>query len=494
MEHSRAMNQITSKFNWIFNEYKGLPDVGYYIGSKWSWAGPLKMHYTYPYSGEISHVYSITHVKQVVKAIKDQSVTPTPVASRLVDRLSLLKALAVGIEKYSKELSMAISIISGKPLREAEFEVDMSVELLENSYIMLETYGNPKRMTNNMIVSSGPSNGASIIMPSYTSPILTSVFGVIHAIAIGSSLLILKPPSKAPLPVVLLASILVENEIKNIIVTPPISGPVILDVLINNVLVSHIFASGSTKTIESISRRSPGLHKVLWASDLSAAVVCDESVVEKAARVILESRLAGCGDLCLNTHVVFVPEQILESMEDKLALLASNERPGDPLDYETTIGPLLDDERSSFMESLIDDAVSRGARLLWGMRLKPSLYHPFVLGNVKKASKIIWQRTIVPLIGVVPVKTCMEGVLIADSLPYTRALLFYDDNPYNYLDKLRMLKINLIYVNKFKMDRTDFYDECANIYTSPLIDSTWSRRIFKSIILGEEEYEPETYR
>ncbi|MCE4599046.1 MAG: aldehyde dehydrogenase [Desulfurococcales archaeon] len=496
MKDDNAIVKIANKFSWMFGEYRDLPDLGYYLGAKWEWIGPLKMHYTNPYTGHVSYVYSIPRLGSIIDAVKSHRALYTSVLPKLTDRLDFLKNLASSIERYEEELAIAISLSTGKPIREARHEVSSSIELLENSYILLEAYGRYWRpiMSRTLIIGN-PSNGASLIMPSSRSPILTTIFGLVYSISLGSNLLIFKPPSRAPLPTTLIAGVLIENGFKNVIVTSPVPGPVIVDILASSMLISSIFAAGATSTMEDVDRKASGLYRLLWSSDLSASIICDDVDVEKAARAVLESRLAGCGDLCLNTHVIFTPEELLSIIEEKLIHLASNENPGDPLSHATTLGPLIEEERESLMESLIDDALSHGARLLHGRRLKTALYQPYILGNIKKSSKMLWQRTVVPLLGVVPVKSCREAISIAESIPYVKALLLYTEKYHRFLEILRNTKMNLVYINTFEINRINHYEECINIYTSPLIDSSGVNRVLKNIIIGdEEEREPEAYR
>ena len=88
------------------------------------------------------------------------------------------------------------------------------------------------------------------------------------------------------------------------------------------------------------------------------------------------------GQLCMATSRILVEEPLYEAFCGKLRDYALSLKVGDPTAPDVFIGPLIDERHCAFVRSQVDDAVSKGAKLLCGGTHDGPFFRPTVLCGV----------------------------------------------------------------------------------------------------------------
>ncbi|MGW0830418.1 NAD-dependent succinate-semialdehyde dehydrogenase [Streptomyces prunicolor] len=150
-------------------------------------------------------------------------------------------------------------------------------------------------------------------------------------------------------------------------------------------------------------------------------VVCADADPVKSARKAAQAKFFNAGQVCTSPSRFFVHASIVEAFTAEFVKAAQEVTVGDGLDADTTMGPLANERRLQAMETLVADAVERGAKVLTGgQRLSRDgyFYAPTVLTDVPADAKLMHEEPFGPLAPIVPFTDLDETLAVANSLPY----------------------------------------------------------------------------
>jgi succinate-semialdehyde dehydrogenase/glutarate-semialdehyde dehydrogenase len=205
------------------------------------------------------------------------------------------------------------------------------------------------------------------------------------------------------------------------LVTGP--GPEVGDEVAGNPLVDGVGFVGSTVTGASVARRAAGKHVMLELGGNGPMVVFADADIGHA----VEGAIVGCylcaGQSCTAGERILVEEPIRDEFVARLADAARALRLGDPLEPETTLGPLNNEGVATKMDQHIADAVARGAKLvLGGERAKgfPTrlYYHATILDGVEPEMRVSQEETFGPIAPIIKFRDEKQALALANDSPY----------------------------------------------------------------------------
>ncbi|WP_033282902.1 NAD-dependent succinate-semialdehyde dehydrogenase [Streptomyces sp. NRRL F-525] len=150
-------------------------------------------------------------------------------------------------------------------------------------------------------------------------------------------------------------------------------------------------------------------------------IVCADADPVKSARKAAQAKFFNAGQVCTSPSRFFVHASIVEEFTAEFVKAAQQVTVGDGLDADTTMGPLANERRLHAIETLVADAVERGAKVLTGgQRLERDgyFYAPTVLTDVPADARLMHEEPFGPLAPIVPFTDLDETLAIANSLPY----------------------------------------------------------------------------
>ncbi|MER7923028.1 aldehyde dehydrogenase family protein [Streptomyces sp. NPDC096057] len=166
-------------------------------------------------------------------------------------------------------------------------------------------------------------------------------------------------------------------------------------------MVSAIGFTGGTAAGEAIGRANAGKHLLLELGGNTAIVVLDDADLDAAADAIAASAFWNAGQVCSAAGKVLVARPLHDALAERVADRAREAVLGDPLEPATTQGPLHLTASVERIQAHVDDACSRGARLLTGgavdARLGGGFYLPTVLADVPEDAAAFREETFGPV-------------------------------------------------------------------------------------------------
>ncbi len=387
-----------------------------YLAGEWVESDqPLEV--TNPYDGSV-----IGTTFQATTEQLDQAIVAAEEAFKVTrtmpvyDRVAILEAIAAGVKERQTEISEMISREAGKPIREADVETARGIFTLEvaaeeakrisGEVIPLDLMASSKGRFG--IVRRFPIGPIAAISP-FNFPLNLALHKVAPALASGNPV-ILKPPSKDPLTMLLFAEILDQAGVpKGSVSVLPMDRQV-GDAMVADERFKLLSFTGSPAVGWEMKRRA-GMKPVVLELGGNAGVIIDEDAdLDFAVNRVKFGAFAYAGQVCISVQRVFVHEKVYDRFRDALVEQSSKLKMGDPLDPATELGPMIDDKAASRSEDWIAKAIDEGARVLTGGTANGRFFAPTVIENAKPESFVCSREAFAPLVTLFPVKSFGEAI------------------------------------------------------------------------------------
>jgi len=207
----------------------------------------------------------------------------------------------------------------------------------------------------------------------------------------------------------------------NLITNAPQDAPEVIDALIAHKAVRRVNFTGSTRVGRIIAQKAAFHLKrcLLELGGKSPLVVLDDANVDEAVKAAVFGSFLYQGQICMSTERLVVDEAVAEEFVAKFAARAAELSTGDPISNPNcVIGPMASKENGARLNALIDDALSKGAKIVAGGRAEGAIMPATVIDHVTPAMKIYDEETFGPITTVVRVRGVEEAVVVANDTAY----------------------------------------------------------------------------
>ena len=179
-------------------------------------------------------------------------------------------------------------------------------------------------------------------------------------------------------------------------------------------------------------------------------VMDDVEDIDTVAGAALEGVVYNNGQSCCAVERIYVHEKVYDAFVGSYTEQLRKMVVGDPRDAATEIGPLSRSGQLEFLLQQIDDAVGKGARLLYGGRRverKGYFIEPAVLVDVDHGMKLMKEESFGPVVGIQRVKDDAEAVALMGDTEYGLTAAVYSKS-YERAEKLmQQLNTGTVYWN-----------------------------------------------
>lgn len=131
------------------------------------------------------------------------------------------------------------------------------------------------------------------------------------------------------------------------------------------------------------------------------AYVAEDADLETAVAGVVDGACYNAGQSCCAVERVYVHRSRYPEFLERAAAVLSEYRLGDPLDENTTIGPLASADAPAFLAAQVQDAVARGARVLHGGSARErQFFEPTLLADCPQDCEVMREESFGPLVPV----------------------------------------------------------------------------------------------
>ncbi|MFW6107198.1 MAG: NAD-dependent succinate-semialdehyde dehydrogenase [bacterium] len=344
------------------------------------------------------------------------------------ERAEPLRRTAALVRERADEMARVLTLEQGKPLREARLEVLATATFFD--YYAEEG----KRVCGELVPASFADKrlfvlhqpvGVCAMVSPWNFPLFLQGRKIAPALAAGCTC-VCRPSTQTPLNLVKLFECLedagVPRGVANLVVGP---AEECMEVFYRSPACRQISFSGSTEVGKGIMGRAADQVKKLSIELGGHApfVAFPDYGAEAAARFAAASKFRNAGQSCISASRFYVHEDIFELFVEAAVAEARSLVLGNGLDEGVTMGPMAEPGHRDKALRLTEDAVARGARLLFGGKRPEGLprgyfVEPTVLANVPPEAEILREEPFVPVMPIIPFKTADEALAAANDSPY----------------------------------------------------------------------------
>lgn len=228
--------------------------------------------------------------------------------------------------------------------------------------------------------------------------------------------MVLKPSEKVPLSALCLADILYEAGLP-----PPMFQVVtgdpgeIADELLTNPAVDLVTFTGGVSIGKYIASKAGYRRSVLELGGNDPLIVMDDADLDEAAELAANGSYKNSGQRCTAVKRILVHDAVADEFVERLLTRTRAWRYGDPSDETMDMGTVIDEAAARLIESRVKEAVSGGARLLYGNEREGALYSPTVLDRVTPDMTVVREETFGPVSPVIRFSTLNEAIAIVNN-------------------------------------------------------------------------------
>ena len=147
-------------------------------------------------------------------------------------------------------------------------------------------------------------------------------------------------------------------------------------------------------------------------------IVLDDADLDKAVAGAVLGRTSNAGQVCIGSKRIIVHKNIADEFTSAFAKAMQDLKVGDPMDPQTQVGPLVNEDAVKDMLVFVDDAKAKGAQVLVGGKrpqgLNGAYFEPTVLVNTKKDMKAVCEETFGPIAPIIVVDSDEEAIAVAN--------------------------------------------------------------------------------
>ncbi len=336
------------------------------------------------------------------------------------ERAILMKNLQAKLLEKKAELASIMSAEMGKVLREAIGEIEKCALVCgfyaDNAELFLKKEPIQTEASESYITYQ-PIGTVLAVMP-WNFP-FWQVFRFLAPALMAGNTGVLKHASNVPGCALAIEQLVREAGFPENVFRTLLIGSGSVKAVIENPLIKVVTLTGSTPAGKAVASVAGSVLKksVLELGGSDPYLILEDADIETAARLCVTSRLLNAGQSCIGAKRFIVADKIYDSFKAEFVRLMAAANYGDPLDPQTTIGPLARWDLRDELHQQVEKSCKMGANVLLGGFIpdgKASFYPPTVLENVVPGMPAYHEELFGPVAVLFRFKTEEEAIMIAN--------------------------------------------------------------------------------
>jgi acyl-CoA reductase-like NAD-dependent aldehyde dehydrogenase len=356
-----------------------------------------------------------------------------------VERSARMRKLADLIRERVDELSHLETLNCGKIIVESRADVMSSAACIDYyANLTGQMWGEQIPMNAPLLdyTLREPVGVCAQIIP-WNFPLLMAAWKIAPALAAGNTV-VLKPASNTPLTALVLGAMCqaagIPDGVVNVLTGP---GREVGAALCEHPDVDKIAFTGETETGRQIIRMSAGtIKKVsLELGGKSPNIVFPDANIEEAVNGSLFAVFTNAGQRCTARTRLFLHESIHDRFMADFVAKTAHIRIGDPLEWETQMGPVISPTQCDRVLSFVERAKEGGADLAHGGRkvtreelATGNFVEPTVFDHVRNDMTIAQEEVFGPVLSVIPFRDDEELIADANGVIYGLAATIWTND------------------------------------------------------------------
>ena len=362
---------------------------------------------------------------------------PSWSAKTAKERATILRRWFDLITAETETLAQLMTTEQGKPLAEARAEVGYGASFIE--WFAEEgkrAYGRtiPTTVASKRYLTIKQPIGVVAAIAPWNFPIAMITRKVAPALASGCTIVV-KPAAETPLCALAIAKLGIDAGLPpgvlNIVTTK--DAPAVGKVFCDDPRVRKLSFTGSTAIGKMLYRQCANTVKklTLELGGNAPLLVFDDANLDQAVAGAMASKYRNAGQTCVCANRILVQAGIYDRFAAALVEAVNKLTVGAGIKPGTIIGPLINSDAIAKVETLVGDAVNKGAKILTGGATDaagPLFYRPSVVGDVTPDMEIVREEIFGPVAALIRFDTEDDAVRLANDTPFGLAAYLFSQN------------------------------------------------------------------
>jgi glyceraldehyde-3-phosphate dehydrogenase [NAD(P)+] len=381
-------------------------------------------------------------------------------------RLNILYKVAELLEENSDDFVNSLIINAGKTVQNAKAEVNAAIDRLKNAELDLRNVTGDyipgdwsyETIETEAIVRREPVGVILAITP-FNYPLFDTINKLSYSILVGNAFAV-KPASADPIPVILLFKILEKAGLPSrslALLTVPGSE---MERIVSDSRIAAISLTGSSETGNKVLKTAGIKQFIMELGGGDPAIILADADLKWAAQRVARGIYSYTGQRCDAIKIILVENTVYDDFKQSLIDELKKVKVGDPRN-DVDVGPLIDTATADEMMSAIDDAISKGGKILvGGRRLGPTYVEPTLIEapRDKIESMILFNKEIfAPIALITNIKNHEEAAELSNKRPYGLDASIFGKDILKIRYLIRHLEVGAIYINDYPRHGIGYY-------------------------------------
>ncbi len=374
--------------------------------------------------------------EEITNAVKQaHEVFPAWKELPIRERIRYFKKFLELYEKQIEEIAKLQTQEMGKPIKDSISECSNAKDWLEwqleNAPKFLETQILDKFDDYQTELHFEPYGVTASIAP-WNYPTYQFFLAVMQQLLVGNTV-VFKHSEECPLTSQILVELMNKTSFpKGVFSCIYGNGQVGQQLLEQDVNLIHFTGSSRIGQLVYEAAAKKFIPAVLEMGGSSPAIVFDDANLKNTCDSVYAERFDNCGQICCALKRLVVHENIHDKVVEQLKAIIELQVVSDPLDKNTTMGPLVAKRQLNLLEEQVDDAKAKGATIVAGgerpSELNGAFYKPTLITNTTQDMKVVNEEVFGPVLPVIKFSSEEEAVKIANDTPYGLSAFVYTDD------------------------------------------------------------------
>jgi glyceraldehyde-3-phosphate dehydrogenase (NADP+) len=289
---------------------------------------------------------------------------------------------------------------------------------------------------------------------SYNFPLNFAARKIATAIAAGCPCILI-PSQKSMLTASMLGEIIAEVQMPEGSVSIFPCDTFELEEILTDPRIKIFSYTGDVDTGWNLRSKAKNKKAILETGGMAIAVVDEKSDLEFAAKKCVRGAFSDSGQMYLSLQHILVHAEIYSQFVSEMIKQVQNIHVGDPDHEKTDIGPLIDEETADETMALIDEAITKGAKLLAGGKRDGNLVYPTVLVKTTPEMKISNRICFGPVVSISTFSKMGEAIHLINNIPFAVQVGIFSKEVDRIFTLFNSFEIGSMIVNDIPTFRAD---------------------------------------
>jgi len=358
------------------------------------------------------------------------------------ERQQILMKTADLIIQHRNEISDVITAELGISKKDSQYECGRAFDVFSLcAQLCIHDDGEafacditPHGQKRRIFTTRAPLTAISAITPS-NHPLNMVAHKIAPSIATNNCM-VLKPAEVTPFAALMLADILYDAGL------PPEMFQVVTgipgdfaDAMITNKHISLVTFTGGVPAGKYIAEKAGYRRTVLELGGNAPMIIMEDADLDRAATMAVAGATKNSGQRCTAVKRILCVEAVADEFVALLTEKTKALKFGDPMDPDTDIGTVVNEQAAILFERRVNDAIDLGASLRYGNVRNGAVYSPTVVDHVPYDCDLVQQETFGPVVPVIRCKDIDDIIHIANSTAFGLSSGVCTDN-WQYINRL----------------------------------------------------------